>query len=543
MKKLLLIPIFFLTISLSAQNDFEIAKNVDIFVSILKELNAKYADEINPTDLVTKAIHGMLESLDPYSVYYPESQIEDVKLMTTGQYGGIGALIQQHGKNVVVTELYEDKPAHKAGLLTGDIFLKINGQNVLGRNSSDISTILKGQPGTSLSIEIERPTDGKKHTFSVKREEIKFPPVPYFGMVSDKVGYINLNQFTDKASAEVKDAFLKLKEQGIKYLILDLRNNGGGLLHEAVNIMNIFVEQNVKIAETKGKIKEQNSVFRTKNPVIDKDIPVAVLVNGASASSSEIVAGAMQDLDRGVIIGKKTFGKGLVQNILPLSYNTSFKITVSKYYIPSGRCVQSVEYFNKDTLGAAPVIPDSLATAYKTKNGRTVFDKGGIEPDVITPDSLPSNILMALVFNNIIFDFCNDYAAKHENILPAKQFKLSEAEFKQFTDFVKSKNFEYKTETEELLKEFKEVAQSEKYFDAIESIYNDIIRKIENEKNNDVYKFKEELSDFIANEIVARYYFQKGRIEHQLSTDPDVKTAIEILLNPQRYRAILSGKR
>jgi len=543
MKKLLLIPFFFLTISLSAQNDFEIAKNVDIFVSILKELNAKYADEINPTDLVTKAIHGMLESLDPYSVYYSESQIEDVKLMTTGQYGGIGALIQQHGKNVVVSELYEDKPAQKAGLLTGDIFLKINGQNVQGRNSTDISTILKGQPGTSLSIEIERPTDGKKHTFSVKREEIKFPPVPYFGMLTDKVGYINLNQFTEKASAEVKDAFLKLKDQGMKYLILDLRNNGGGLLHEAVNIMNIFVEQNVKIAETKGKIKDQNNIFRTKNPVIDKDIPVAVLVNGASASSSEIVAGAMQDLDRGVIIGKKTFGKGLVQNILPLSFNTSFKITVSKYYIPSGRCVQSVEYFNKDTLGAAPVIPDSLATAYKTKNGRTVFDKGGVEPDIITPDSMPSNILMALIYNNIIFDFCNNYAAKHETILPAKQFKLSEAEFKQFTDFVKSKNFEYKTETEELLKEFKEVAQSEKYFDAIESIYNGITRKIENEKNNDVYKFKEELSDFIANEIVARYYYQKGRIEHQLSTDPDVKTAIEILLNSQRYKAILGGKR
>jgi carboxyl-terminal processing protease len=543
MKKLLLILLFFLTISLSAQNDFEIAKNVDIFVSILKELNAKYADEINPTDLVTKAINGMLGSLDPYSVYYPESQIEEVKLMTTGQYGGIGALIQQHGKNVVVAELYEGKPAQKAGLRFGDIFLKINGQNVQGKNSSDISTILKGQPGTTLSVDIERHTDGKKHTFSVKREEIKFPSVPYSGMINDKIGYINLNQFTEKASAEVKDAFLKLKDHGMKYLILDLRNNGGGLLHEAVNIMNIFVEQNVKIAETKGKIKEQNNVFRTKSPVIDKDIPVVVLVNGASASSSEIVAGAMQDLDRGVIIGKKTFGKGLVQNILPLSYNTSFKITVSKYYIPSGRCVQSVEYFSKDTLEAAPVIPDSLATAYKTKNGRTVYDKGGVEPDVITPDSVPSNILLALLLHNIIFDFCNDFAAKHENIPPATLFKLSDAEYNQFTDFVKSKNFEYKTETEELLEELKESAQNEKYFAAIELTYNEIIEKIEKEKNNDVYKFKEELSDFIANEIVARYYYQKGRIEHQLTTDPDVKIAMEILLNPQRYKTILAGKK
>ena len=543
MKKLILIPLIFLTISLSAQNDFEIAKNVDIFVSILKELNAKYADEINPTDLVTKAINGMLESLDPYSVYYPESKIEEFRLMTTGQYGGIGALIQQYGKNVVISEPYENTPSHKAGLRAGDIILKINGQNVQNKNSEEVSTILKGQPGTTLTIEIERPTDGKKHTFSVKREEIKFPPVPFYGMLRDKVGYINLNQFTEKASAEVKDAFMKLKEQGMKYLILDLRNNGGGLLTEAVNVMNIFVDQNVKIAETKGKIKEQNNAFRTRNAVVDRDIPIVVLINEASASSSEIVAGAMQDLDRGVVVGKKSFGKGLVQNIVPLSYNTSLKLTVSKYYIPSGRCVQSIEYFSKDTLEAAPLIPDSLATPYKTKNGRTVYDKGGVEPDIVTPDSIPGNILFALVVNNIIFDFCNQYAAKHETIPPAKEFKLSENEFNQFVEFALSKNFEYKTATEELLKELKEIATEERYFAAIESIYNEIFNKIEIEKNNDIYKYKEELSEFIANEIVVRYYYQKGRIEHQISTDPDVNTAIEILLNPAKYKGILSGKK
>jgi len=543
MKKLLLIPILFITISLSAQNDFAIAKNVDIFVSILKELNAKYADEINPTDLVNKAIQGMLKSLDPYSVYYPESQIEDVKLMTAGQYGGIGALIQQHGKNVVIAEPYENSPSHKAGLRAGDIILKINGQNVHEKNSSEISTILRGQPGTTLNIEIERPTDGKKHAFAVKREDIKFPPVPFFGMLENRVGYIKLDQFTEKASSEVKEAFLKLKEQGMKYLILDLRNNGGGLLHEAVNIMNIFVDQNVKIAETKGKIQEQNNIFRTRNAVIDKEIPVVVLVNEVSASASEIVAGAFQDLDRGVIIGKKTFGKGLVQNIVPLSYNTSLKITVSKYYIPSGRCVQNIDYFNQDTLGAAPLIPDSLATAYKTKQGRIVYDKGGIEPDIITPDSIPSNILIALLINNIIFDFCNNYAAKHDSILPAKLFKFSNAEYKQFADFAKSKNFEYQTETEELLKELKEVAQGEKYYPAIESIYHEMIQKIENEKSNDIYKFQNELSEYIANEIVARFYYQKGRIEHQLATDPDVQTAMEVLLNAQRYKSILSSKK
>jgi len=543
MRKLFFITVFFLTLSLSAQNDFEIAKNVDIFVSILRELNAKYADDINPADLVTKAINGMLENLDPYSVYYPESKVEEAKLLTTGQYGGIGAVIQQHGKNVVISEPYENSPAHKAGIRAGDIILKINGQSIQGKNSDEVSTILRGQPGTSLNIEIERPMGEKKHSFTVKREEIKLPMMPYYGLLENGVGYINLNQFLDKASTEVKEAFIKLKEQGMKYLILDLRSNGGGLLHEAVNVMNIFVDQNVKIAETKGKIKEQNNVFRTKNAVVDKEIPVVVLVNEASASSSEIVAGAFQDLDRGVILGKKTFGKGLVQNIVPLSYNTSFKITVSKYYIPSGRCVQNVDYFNRDTLGAALHIPDSLATPYKTKNGRIVYDKGGIEPDIITPNIEPSNILIALLLNNIIFDFCNLYAAKHDSIPPARQFKLSDLEYSQFADFAKSKNFSYKTETEELLQELKEIAQTEKYYTAIESIYNEIITKIENEKSNDIFKFQNELSDFIANEIVARYYFQKGRIEHQLSSDPDVKKAMEILLNPTLYKSILSGKK
>jgi carboxyl-terminal processing protease len=542
MKKLWFVSVLFLTLSLSAQNDFEIAKNVDIFVSILRELNAKYADDINPTDLVTKAINGMLEGLDPYSVYYPESKIEEMKLATTGQYGGIGALIQQHGKNVVIAEPYENSPAHKTGLRAGDIIQKINGQNVQDKNTEEISTILRGQPGTTLNIEIERPTDGKKHTFITKREEIKFPTVPFFGMLQDKVGYINFNQFKDKASVEVKEAFLKLKEQGMKYLILDLRNNGGGLLIEAVNIMNLFVDQNIKIAETKGKIKEQNNIFRTRNAAVDKEIPIAVLVNERSASSSEIVAGAFQDLDRAVIVGKKTFGKGLVQNIVPLSFNTSFKITVSKYYIPSGRCVQNVDYFNRDTLGAAPHIPDSLATAYKTKNGRTVYDKGGIEPDIITVDSIPSNILIALVLHNIIFDFCNEYAAKHDSILTPRKFNLSDAEYKEFANFAILKNFKYNTETEELLHELKEIAQSEKYFTAIESVFNEMITKIENEKSNDIYKFKNELSDYISNEIIARFYFQKGRIEHQLNTDPDVKKAMEVLLNTNLYKSILSGK-
>jgi len=349
----------------------------------------------------------MLNSLDPYSVYYPESQIEDYRMMTTGQYGGIGALIQQYGDFIVISEPFFNTPSQKAGLLAGDRILKINGQSTKGKTSDDVSTILKGEPGSTLNLEIERPTVGKNLSFTLKREEIKFPAIPYYGMLTENIGYIKLDQFTDKASSEVREAFLKLKEQGMKYLVFDLRNNGGGLLQEAVNIMNIFVDQNVTIAVTKGKIPDQNNTYKTRSTPLDKEIPVVVLVNESSASASEIVSGAFQDLDRGVIVGKKTFGKGLVQNVVPLSFNTSLKVTVSKYYIPSGRCVQNVDYFNKDTLGAAVHIPDSLATPYKTKNGRTVYDKGGVEPDIETDEIIPHEILITLVINNLIFDFAN----------------------------------------------------------------------------------------------------------------------------------------
>ena len=419
-----------------AQHDFEIAKNVDIFVSILKELNAKYADEISPGDLTKTAIDAMLSSLDPYTVYYPESQIEDYKMMTKGQYGGIGALIQQHGDYIVISEPYEDC----------DRILSVNKQSMKNRSSSDVSEYLKGQPGTKITIEVERYGQSKPLSFDVVRKEIKFPSVPYSGMVSDEVGYIKLDQFTEKASSEVKEAFVKLKEQGMKYLIFDLRNNGGGLLQEAVNIMNIFVDQGTMISETKGKLESQHNVYKTRFPVTDKTIPVVVLVNEYSASASEIVSGAFQDLDRGVIMGRKTFGKGLVQNVLPLSYNTSMKITIAKYYIPSGRCVQNIEYFKNDTVTPTRTkIPDSLAVAYKTKNGRTVYDKGGVEPDVISPDTVASNLLLALVLNNLIFDYATQYRATHATIPEAKDFRVNDEIYNDFIHFLKDKEYTYTT--------------------------------------------------------------------------------------------------
>lgn len=537
----LLLALFLIpSTALFAQNDFEIAKNVDIFVSILKELNEKYADEISPGTLTQTAIKSMLASLDPYTVYYPESEIEDYRMMTTGQYGGVGALIQQHGKDVVISEPYEGTPSQKVGLEAGDIVLKVNGQSLEGKTSSDVSAAMKGQPGSMLTLEILRPATGKTMTFNIQREEIKMPNIPYSGMISDKIGYIKLDQFTEKASSEVKEAFLKLKEQGMQYLILDLRNNGGGLLSEAVNIMNIFVDKDVTIVQTKGKIPEQQNTHKTHYPVIDKDIPVVVLVNENSASASEIVSGAFQDLDRAVIVGKKTFGKGLVQNVVPIDYNTSLKITVAKYYIPSGRCVQNIEYFNRDTTKGAYKIPDSLAVPFKTKNGRVVYDKGGVEPDILTVDSVASDVLLSLVTHNLIFDFANDYHAKHPQIASADKFTVDDNLYNEFVAFIKDKDYSYKTATEEELDKLKSTAEEEKSFSAIEPIYNQLMAKIEQDKSQDLIKYKKEISEYLASEIAVRYYYQKGRIMNLLSEDPDVRVAKEVLLDSNRYHTILS---
>lgn len=539
---LTMIAVLLLTAPLKAQNDFEIAKNVDIFVSILKELNEKYADEISPGKLTKTAIDAMLTSLDPYTVYYPESEIENFRMMTTGQYGGVGALIQQHGKDVVISEPYDGSPSQKAGLRAGDIVRKVNGQSLEGKNSSDVSAAMKGQPGSTLVLEVFRPSANKNMTFNIIREEIKLPNIPYSGMLDNEVGYVKLDQFTEKAGSEVREAFLKLKDQGMKYFILDLRDNGGGLLNEAVNIMNIFVDRGVQIVETKGKIPEQQRVHKTMAPVTDKDIPVVVLVNEHSASASEIVSGAFQDLDRGVIVGKKSFGKGLVQNVLPLDYNTSLKITVAKYYIPSGRCVQNIEYFEKDTAKGAFKIPDSLAVAFKTKNGRTVYDKGGVEPDVLTEDTLLSEVLASLVMHNLIFDFANNYRAKHDTIVAADKFTVDDKLYGEFVAFLKDKDYSYKTETEELLEELKKAAEDDKVFKNIEAYYNQLKSKLEEEKSQDLQKFKDEISKYLASEIVVRYYYQKGRILNLLSDDKDIAVAKSILKDQARYKSILSPK-
>ena len=376
-----------------AQNDFEIVKNVDIFVNVLNELNDKYADEISPGELTQTAIKAMLMSLDPYTVYYNEGEIETYRMMNAGESGDVDVTMKTIDKKLVITDMIQDGPSAKAGLRVGDRILSVNGQSSEGRGIEAVNLAMRGQPGTTYSVEVFRPTDNKNLTFKVKREKVEHPNIPYSGIIGDKVGYIKLNQFLEKAGSEVYDAFKKLKEEGMQYLILDLRDNGGGLLGEAVNIIDIFVGKDVTVVETKGKIAEMNRIYKTQNVAADADIPIVVLVNEHSASASEIVSGTLQDLDRAVIVGKKSFGKGLVQKVYPMDYNTSMKITISKYYIPSGRCVQNIEYFDRDTTKGGYKIPDSLAVAYKTKNGRTVYDKGGVEPDVAVPDEVQPDVL------------------------------------------------------------------------------------------------------------------------------------------------------
>jgi carboxyl-terminal processing protease len=522
---------------------FELSKNIDIFVTLFREVNMYYVDEVQPGTVIKTGIDAMLESLDPYTNFIPEDDIEDARFMTTGQYGGIGALIRTKDDYIVVSEPYENSPAAKADLRAGDVLIEIDGKNTKGKSTSDVVKFLKGQPQSTVKLLVQRVGIEKPFEKVITREEIKVNNVPYFGMIDDKIGYIKLTGFTDEAGREVKDALIKLKENpSLEGIVLDLRGNPGGLLREAINIVNVFVDKGIDIVSTKGKVKEWDKTYKSINNPVDVSIPIAVLVNRGSASASEIVSGSLQDLDRAVVIGQRSFGKGLVQTSRPLTYNTQLKITTSKYYIPSGRCIQAKDYSHRNEDGSVGSVPDSLIKEFKTSKGRKVYDGGGVNPDITLTPLEYAPISRALASNNLIFEFATNFRAKKETIAPARNFIVDETLFEEFAKYTTTKDFKYETESEEILAELKKTAEKENYFSAIESEYNKLKESMMHDKSADIEKSKAQLSELLADEISSRYYFQKGRIESSFNRDLEIKKAVEVLKNKELYSDILSGK-
>lgn len=519
---------------------FEISKNLDIFSTLYREVNIHYVDPVDPGKLMKKGIDEMLNSLDPYTNYIPESDIEDYRFMTTGQYGGIGAVIRQKDDYIMIGEPYEGYPADKAGLISGDVILEIDGKSTKGKKTDDVSHLLKGSPNTKVKLLIKR-MGSEPFVKELVREEVKVKSVPFYGMAANDIGYIKLNSFTESASKEVGEALKDLKaKNNIKGVILDLRGNPGGLLNEAVNISNLFIPKGQEIVSTRAKHKDADKSYLAINDALDPEIPVALLVNSGSASASEIVSGSLQDLDRAVIIGQRTFGKGLVQTTRPLSYNAQLKVTIAKYYIPSGRCIQALDYTHRNEDGSVGKIPDSLVTAFKTKAGRKVFDGGGVLPDIVTESRKSSAIASSLLTKLIIFDFATQYRLNHPT-LDTKNFHLSDSEFSDFLTFINGKEYDYTTKSEKALAELKKNCEDEKYFNDLSKEYEAFKAKLSHNKQDDVQKNKDEIVSLIEEEICSRYGYQQGRIRESISHDPEVKKAIEVLNNRSTYTSILDG--
>lgn len=526
------------------QNNFEIAKSIDIYNSLLRELNLNYVDEINAGELNETAIKAMLDGLDPYTVFIPESDIENAKFMTTGEYGGIGALIQYDGEMTRISDPYEGWPAQKAGIIAGDAILEVNGVDCKKKNTQEVSDLLKGQPGTEVKLKIKRYGQDKPLEMTLKREKVKIDNIPYYKVFDNGIAYLALSGFTRDAGKEVKDKLLEMKKNHtLKGFVLDLRGNGGGLMNEAVDIVNLFIPKAKAVVSMKGKAANANSIHPTTNDPVDLEIPLAILVDGNSASASEIVAGAIQDYDRGVIIGQRTFGKGLVQNILPLSYNTQMKVTVAHYYIPSGRCIQEIDYSHKkDTTQTKN---DTLGKPFKTLGGRTVYEGHGIMPDVKVKRDVYATVTAYLFAKNYIFDYANKFYHEHKSIAPAESFQIDEATYQDFMKFVKDKDFSYTTESEKAIEKLKKTAKEEGYLDKIKPQIELLEKNLAAEKENDLLSNRKDIEELLRSEIVGRYYYQKGRIIASLNDDPDLNRAFEILLNTNgkdEYHSILSGK-
>lgn len=523
-------------------NRFEVSKNLDIFNAIVKELEMFYVDSLDINSTVTRGINSMLGGLDPYTEYYPEDKTEVLKIMATGEYGGIGSVItQRDSMGVVVVEPYEGMPAALAGLKPGDIFLSIDGVDVTQKTSGEVSELLKGVPNTKLKIKVRRPGEKKPKEFELTRQLVSLNPVTYYGVRNDSVGYIYLQTFNEKSVPEIKKALDDLKKNHhIKSLVLDLRGNGGGILEGAIQLVNMFVPKGKVVLTTKGKLKQSDRTYRTTTEPIDTVMPLAVLINSSSASASEITAGAIQDLDRGVLVGQRSYGKGLVQSPRDLPYNGSLKVTISKYYTPSGRCIQAIDYSHRNADGSVGRIPDSLTTVFKTANGRLVRDGGGITPDFEVKEPKSPTMLMYLYLDNIVFDYVTEWAQKHKTIAPMEEFVFPESDYEGFKEFVKKRNFTYDRQSERLLKELKKVAEIEGYMDEASEEYQALAAKFTPNLDRDLERFKKEIINMISSEIGKRYYYQRGDMIQALKDDAVLDKAIEVLSNPELYQKTLT---
>ena len=523
---------------------FEISKQLDIFSNAYKTVNELYVDDVKPGELMKNGIEGMLKNLDPYTNYYPESEIEDYRIKhVSTEYGGIGASSFRRGDSIVIADVYEGFAAQKADLRAGDVILEVNGRALKGLAPEEVDELMKGQSGTSIRIKIIRPGSLQPFEKSITREEIKINNVPFYGMINDSIGYIKLDKFLQNCYSEMRNAFTDLKKNPeLKSLVFDLRGNGGGLLEESVNILNLFIKKDQLLVKQVGKIQGSNNIYTTQNDPVDAAIPIAVLVDRGSASASEITAGNFQDLDRAVVIGQRSFGKGLVQQTRPLSYNTQIKITVAKYYTASGRCVQALNYASRHEDGSVDHVPDSLITEFKTVNQRTVFDGSGVYPDRFLDPPVTANITNSLIKKLLIFDYAAYYRNNHDSIRAARKFNLTDKEYNDFINWLADKDYDYSTQSEKNIKELKLIAQKDKYYDNIKPEFEKLDARLKHDKNADLIKFKPEIRQLLEKEIVARYYFQKGRYEYSFSNDAVIADAIAVLNHPTLYNNILKGE-